>query len=179
MHFSIHFSAVAGGVLLPLALGTCIAGRLSAAPLPVHSAKSSSVNGIPSPQSYQAGTPERTIAEFLAAWHDKDFTRMAQFTQLTWKHVGRTASDPVKELSKEFTPISIVGAQIGGTAHGQNLPAVSENAKNIGVTILYRSNTGLHTKTVAVTVDRELRPFYQNMKGTWGVNPFFTLYLDD
>lgn len=176
MRFSIHSFAAAGVILLPLALGTCLAGRLPAAPLVGHPEKQP-INSLPSPQSYRTGTPERTIAEFLAAWHAKDFPRMAQFTQLTWKHVGRT--DSVKELKKEFTPIPIVGAKIGGNAHEQNLPAVSENAKNISVTILYRSNTGLHTKTVAVTVDRELRPFYQNVKGTWGVNPFFTLYLDD
>lgn len=179
MRFSIYPSAVAGVILLPVALGTCFAGRLHAAPPLVHPAKSNHINSLPNPQSYQTGTPERTIAEFVAAWHDKDFTRVARFTQLSWKHAGRTASDPVKELRKEFTPIPVVGAQIGGTAHDQNLPAVSENAKNISVTIVYRSDTGLHTKTVAVTVYRELRPFYQTVKGTWGVNPFFTLFLDD
>lgn len=145
-----------------------------AAPHQAHPQASSAP--MPSPQAYKPGTPERTLAEFLTAWHDKDFTRVAQFTHLTWK---RTDPNPIKSLNKKFTPIPILSAHIGGVAHGQDLPNPSENLKNISVTIHYNSDTGLHTKTVAVSVVRESRQFVESTQGTWGVDPFFTLDLDD
>lgn len=131
---------------------------------------------LPSLQTYKPGTPERTLAEFLAAWHNKDFTRMAQFTHLTWKHL---TPNPVKVLKKEFAPIPVLSAQIGGVAHGQDLPKASETLKNISVTIRYGSDTGPHTKTVAVPVFRESQPYIESTQGTWGVDPFFTIDLDD
>ena len=166
--------------VLPLLAFWAVASiPLQAIPLqaaPYHTHPQAGLALMPSPQAYKPGTPERTIAEFLAAWHDKDFTRMAQFTHLTWK---RTDPNPVKSLNKKFTPIPILSAHIGGGAHGQDLPNPSENLRNINVTIHYRSDTGLHTKTVAVSVVRESRQFVESVQGTWGVDPFFTLDLDD
>lgn len=162
-----------------LALWAVSSTPLQAAPpqaAPHQSRPQTSSASLPSPQAYKVGTPERTLAEFLAAWHDKDFTRMAQFTHLTWKHVS---ANPVKGLKKEFAPIPILSAQMGGAAHGQDLPKASATLKNISVMIRYGSDTGPHTKTVAVPVYRESRQFVESTQGTWGVDPFFTLDLDD
>lgn len=163
-----------------LTLWAVASGPLQAAPPPTapHKEKPAAVSAeLPNPQAYKAGTPERALAEFLAAWHAKDFPRMAQFTHLTWKHVGNT--DPIKGLKKEFGPIPILSAKIGGIAHGEDLPVPSQNVKNISVTIHYSSDTGPQTRTVAVPVFRDSRPFVESSQGTWGVDPFFTIDLDD
>lgn len=169
LHFALPLLALWAISSIPLQ-----AAPPRAASRQAHSQTSSA--SLPSPQAYKEGTPERTLAEFLAAWHDKDFTRMAQFTHLTWK---RTDPNPVKSLTKKFTPIPILDAKIGGAAHGQDLPKASETLKNISVTIRYGSDTGPHTKTVAVFVVRESRQFVESTQGTWGVDPFFTIDLDD
>lgn len=162
---------------LMLLLAAFMAGApplLAAAP----KAKPAAVSAqMPNPQAYKAGTPERALAEFLVAWHAKNFSRMAQFTHLTWKHVGST--DSFKELRKEFGQIPILSAKIGGVAHGEDLAVPNQNVKNISVTIHYGSDTGPQTRTVAVTIYRESRPFVESTQGTWGVDPFFTINLDD
>lgn len=165
--------------LLALALGASAPLRAGpATPPPVHSQPSrppASLSGVSSPQAYKAGTPERALAEFLAAWRGKDFARMAQATALAWKH---TAPAPAQALRKQYTPLSLVGARIIGPGQDEWSPTTTENLVNLKISLRYRSDTGLHTQTLAATVIRETRPLIQDRRGTWGVNPEFTVELD-
>ena len=167
---------------LMLALGLYATGPLQAAPASAHPAMpqkskpSAAVSGLPSPQIYKAGTPERALAEFLTAWQQRDFTRLAQFTDITWKH---TDPAPVQALHKQFSPASLLGARIVGPGQDEWSPTPTENIVNLKMFLRYRSSTGLHTQTLSATVMRELRPYIQDRRGTWGVNPEFTIELDD
>ncbi len=168
-------------MLLRLPFGACAAGPLRAAPAVSHPSAppknklSANADGFPRPQAYKTGTPERALAEFLTAWSGKDFARMAQATDITWKH---TDPAPAQALHKQFAPVSLVGARIIGPGQDEWSPTPTENIVNLRMTLRYRSYNGLHTQTLSATVMREVRPYVQNRAGTWGVNPEFTVELD-
>lgn len=141
-----------------------------------HNAKPAAASTqMPNPQAYKAGTPERAVAEFLATWHGKDFSRMAQLTMITWRHYEPA---PVPALKKQFTPASLLSAKIIGVGQDEWSPKPTENIVNLKTLLRYRSYNGLHTQTVSITVIRELSTYVQNKAGTWGVNPEFTVELD-
>ena len=176
-----HSIPVSRLIILPVVLIAGVVPPLPAAPstgqqvIP-HRAKPSVVSTqMLNPQAYKVGTPERTLAEFLAAWHSKDFSRVAQFTQITWKHSDPA---PVQALQKQFTSASLMSARIIGVGQDQQSPQPSENIVNLKTSLRYRSYNGLHTQTVSITVVRELHPYVQSKAGTWGVNPEFTVELD-
>lgn len=180
MRFFNALTPVSRLMLLPAALIAGVVLPLPAAPPPgqqvPHQAKPSVTSAqMLNPQMYKPGTPERALAEFLAAWHTKNFSRVAQFTQLTWKHSDPA---PVQALQKQFTPASLVSARIIGAGQDQQSPQPTENIVNLKTSLRYHSYNGLHTQTVSITVVRELRPYVQNKAGTWGVNPEFTIELD-
>lgn len=167
-------------MLLPVALIAGLVPPLLAAPpagqQAPHQAKPSVASAqMLNPQMYKPGTPERALAEFLAAWHAKNFSRVAQFTQLTWKHSDPA---PVQALQKQFTPVSLVNARIIGVGQDQQSPQPTENTVNLKTSLRYHSYNGLHAQTLSITVVRELQPLVQSKAGTWGVNPEFTVELD-
>ncbi len=169
-------------LLPPPAFGACAISPLRAAPAaprPPAAQKnkpSVPVSGFPSPGAYKAGTPERALAEFLAAWRGKDFAHMAQATDITWKH---TDPNPPQALRKQFTPVTLLGTQIIGPGSDEWSQPPTENIVNLRMTLRYRSYNGLHTQTLSATVMREVRPYVQNRAGTWGVSPEFTVELDE
>ncbi len=165
-------------LLLPLAFCAGATGPLRAAPMrPVApAAKPPDASAqIPNPQAYNRGTPERTLAEFLAAWRSKNFNQMAQATDITWKHTDAT---PIQTLRKQFMPVILVSARIIGPGKDEWSPQPTENIACLKMSLRYRSHNGLHAQTLSATVMRELRPYVQDRRGTWGVNPEFTVELD-
>jgi len=163
-------------LLSPLAFAACAPAPLQAGPLVFHPrpAPPAPVQGPPAPSAYKAGTPERALAEFLAAWHGKNFAHMAQATGITWKHSDPA---PVQALRTQFTPFTLVGARIVGPGQDARSPAPAENIVNLRMTLRYRSGARLHTQTLSATVLREIRPLVQDRRGTWGVDPEFTVAL--
>ena len=161
-----------------LAFAACAPLPLRAGPLTFHPrpAPPAPVKGLPAPAAYKAGTPERALAEFLSAWHAKDTTHMVLLTQQSWRHLNPASA---KTLNRLFVHIPLTGARIGGVAQGQFLPDPSATVKNLNMTVLYGTPPALHTRTVVVTLYRELRPYEESAKGTWGVSPDFTMSLPD
>ncbi len=184
MRFFDYSAPISRLIILPVVLIAGVALPLPAAPLTnqqvvPHRAKPSFVSTqMLNPQAYKAGTPERALAEFLAAWRSKNFSRVAQFTQITqitWKHSDPA---PVQALQKQFAPASLISARIVGVGQDQQSPQPTENIVNLKTSLRYHSYNGLHTQTLSITVVRELRPLIQNKAGTWGVDPEFTVELD-
>ena len=181
MRFLHDCASVSRSIIFPVALIVGAVTPLFAAPstgqqVVPHRTKPSLVSTqMLNPQAYKLGTPERTLAEFLVAWHSKDFSRVAQFTQITWKHSDPA---PVQALQKQFTPASLISARIIGVGQDPQSPQPSENIVNLKTSLRYRSYNGQHTQTVSITVVRELHPYVQSKAGTWGVNPEFTIELD-
>lgn len=75
------------------------------------------------PADFAAGTAERAIAEYLNAWKNRDWQRMVQFTQKTWRS-GNDDRALTLEAQHDFK--ELLGAGLLDTAsRGSNAVAIT------------------------------------------------------
>jgi len=116
--------------------------------------------------SYPAGSAERAFAEFLTAWKDKDWDRMAEFTQITWRS---NEENPAEMLNAVYGFKDLLGAEIIRKEEWG-----SDAAVKITATIYYRI-AQVEKKTITAMVICETAPYEPNPEGKWGVNPISTM----
>ncbi len=115
--------------------------------------------------SYPAGSAERAFAEFLTAWKDEDWNRMAEFTQITWRSIE---PNPAQTMWGMYEVKDLLGAEI------VNVSKVSDSCIDITATIYYRISQ-VEKKNITGRVICEIAPYTPNPGGDWGVNPDSTL----
>lgn len=133
-------------------------------PAKFHSDKQDEFAGKINPSIYKSGTPERTLAEFLAAWQQKNYSHMATTCQLTWLANNPNPSDGLKGM---FDTFDILGAKI----HGRDSENPSGCSVQISATIKWAAGPEVKTHELHVMVIRESGPYSPNPNGKWGVNP--------
>ncbi len=119
-----------------------------------------------SANSYLADSPERAFAEFLISWQEKDWDRMAKFTQKTWSSKEK---NPAEMLDAWYGFKDLLGAEITKKS------SVSDVTMDITATIYYAVGSKIETKMITARVIREVAPYTPSPKGAWGVNPISTL----
>lgn len=119
-----------------------------------------------SANSYSADSPERAFAEFLISWQKEDWSRMAEFTQKTWRS---GVENPAGRLYSMYAIRELLGAEIRPNADHDEIVA------QLMATIYYWSMSEVQMKTIRAMVIRELAPYTPSAQGEWGVNPLSTL----
>lgn len=117
--------------------------------------------------SYPADSPERALAEYLIAWQNLDWERMAQFAQKTWKD---GLANPDEELMYQYDFKTLLGAELG------EIEEVSEGTMvRITVRLYYSVRpTEVSQVIIRAMVIRETGPYQPSTQGDWGVNPIST-----
>jgi len=116
--------------------------------------------------SYAIGSAERALAEFLTAWRDEDWDRMAEFTQITWRS---GEENPAELLEAQYGFKDLLGAEMVRKEEWG-----SDAAVKIIATIYYRI-AQVEKKTITAMVICETEPYTTDPEGKWGVNPLSTL----
>ncbi|MBA7490112.1 hypothetical protein ES702_00646 [subsurface metagenome] len=119
-----------------------------------------------SASSYSADSPERAFVEFLISWREKDWSRMAQFTQKTWNSKEK---NPAEFLDVWYELKDLLGAEIIKKS------TVSDVTVDITATVYYAVGSKIETKKITARVIREVAAYTPSPKGEWGVNPISTL----
>ena len=121
------------------------------------------------PASYATDSAEWALAEFLVGWKARDWNRMYQVTQLTWR-----SSNDAQMISTLFGDKSLVGAEITNKSEADDLGGIPAPGAVVDfvVRISYQSIFGDKTKDFDVRVICETAPYTADAGGTWGVNPF-------
>lgn len=133
-------------------------------PTKFHSDTQDELTGKINPRKYESGTPERTLADFLASWQKKDYSHMATTCQSTWLAGKQNPSDELKGM---FDTFDLLGAKI----NGRNSENPSGCSVQISATIKWAAGSDVRTHPLHVMVIRESGPYSPNPKGKWGVNP--------
>ncbi len=120
--------------------------------------------------SSSEGTAERVFAEWLIAWKDRDFDRMATFSQKTWLDVH---DNPAELLEAQYGFKELLGAEF------TNIVRTTEVANEITTMIYYSLGSDVQEKQVTARVIREAAPYEPSPAGDWGVNPISTLAEED
>jgi hypothetical protein len=117
--------------------------------------------------SYPADAPERALAEYLVAWQNLDWERMAQFAQKTWKD---GLANPAEDLMYQYDFKTLLGAELG------EIEEVSEGTMVRITAKLYYSVRPTEVRVVIIhaMVIRETGPYQPSEQGDWGVNPIST-----
>lgn len=120
--------------------------------------------------SFSEGTAERAFAEWLTAWKDRDFNRMAAFSQKTWLD---GEDNPAETLEAQYGFKELLGAEF------TNIVRTTEVANDIAATIHYSFGSDVQKKQITARVIREAAPYEPSPAGDWGVNPISTLREED
>lgn len=108
--------------------------------------------------------PERAMEGFMSAWKGRDWMRMYQLTQLTW----RDAKQP-GDLSDMFAVKSLEAHRIVSSF------PVSDCRVNFLVEITYSLKGARVTERIKASVICEAEPYKARSDGEWGVNPISAL----
>ncbi len=116
-------------------------------------------------------TPKKTVINFLKCWQKRNFKKMIEFTQLTWKlEKGKDAKQFLRDfygiknliyfdILKEKTPS---GFEVG-------------IVKDIEIFIKYKLPNGIQKKKITARIICEAGPYQASKDGTWGMNPIGAL----
>ena len=121
--------------------------------------------GMPALTHSAAGTPERALAEYLHAWAQQDWTRMARWTQRTW---NASEADPAGTLAGWNDWKTLTGYAFVRT------DTVSATCVDIVCILHFKSAVPTPhpvTNQVTVRLVKEMGPRAPSPSGSWGVHP--------
>lgn len=115
------------------------------------------------PSQFPQGSAERTLAEYVLAWKNQDWGRMANFAQKTW--VGDQV-DAAGLLEAWYDFKTLKGFEITDASE------LSEVSVDVTFTVQYEAMTNqISKKQITARVIKETRPYTPSEQGEWGVNP--------
>lgn len=106
-------------------------------------------------------TPEQALTKFLEGWQAKQWSKMAEHTQKTWRHTTARAAEM---LEGWFGFRELKSFQLQGVSYESPVCA------RVTAVIKYRFGDVV-TKSITAMVIREKAPFRTDPEGDWGVNP--------
>jgi len=115
------------------------------------------------PSEFSQGSAERTLSEYMLAWKNQDWDKMASFAQKTWLD-NETDSTGVLEAWYDFKTLK--GFEI------TNVGKVSNVTTDITCIVQYEAITNqISKKQITARVVKETEAYTPNEQGQWGVNP--------
>lgn len=123
------------------------------------------------PESILEGTPERVVAEYVAAWKQKDWDGMVAAIDYDSRN---RESDIAGQLKSSYDFKVLVGFEI------QSVTRVSDVAADVTYAIWYDSEfSGMESKVVTAKVLKMTADGSLNRNGEWGVNWISALKEED
>jgi len=115
------------------------------------------------PSEFPQGSAERTLAEYMLAWKNQDWDKMASFAQKTWLS-NKTDTAGLLEAWYDFKTLR--GFEI------TNVKKVSNVTNDITCIVQYEAVTNqISKKQIIARVIKETAAYTPNEQGQWGVNP--------
>ncbi|MBX3045291.1 MAG: hypothetical protein KIT33_12565 [Candidatus Kapabacteria bacterium] len=108
------------------------------------------------------GTAERTLAEYLEHWHNKNWAGMTKNSQLTWL---KNEENPLKWIEDWHIH-----------KHLKNYKVIkSQKNSEVFVTVVVKCEIENNNKKLLANIQfnliREKAPYKPDIEGVWGVNP--------
>jgi len=123
------------------------------------------------PSDLPAGSAERVLAEYVLAWKNQDWARMAEVAQKTWLS---DEPDPTGILAAWYDFKKLLGFEVTGVA------ALSNVTSDVTFIVRYEAFTNqVETKRITARVIRESAALTPSENGEWGVNPISALAEED
>lgn len=123
------------------------------------------------PSEFTLGSAERTLAEYVLAWKDQDWSGMADLATKTWLS---NESDPAASLAAAYDFKTLLGFEV------TSLDAVSDVTSDVTFVVQYEAITNeVAKKQITAKVIKESAPFTTSAQGEWGVNPISALAETD
>lgn len=115
------------------------------------------------PSEFSQGSAERTLSEYMLAWKNQDWDKMASFAQKTWLN---NETDPAGLLKAWYDFKILKGFEI------TNVKKVSNVTTDITCIVQYEAVTNqISKKQITARVIKETAAYTPNEQGQWGVNP--------
>ena len=115
------------------------------------------------PSEFSQGSAERTLSEYMLAWKNQDWDKMASFAQKTWLS---NETDPAGLLEAWYDFKTLKGFEI------TNVKKISNVTTDITCIVQYEAVTNqISKKQITVRVIKETAAYTPNEQGQWGVNP--------
>ncbi len=115
------------------------------------------------PSEFSQGSAERTLSEYMLAWKNQDWDKMASFTQKTWLN---NETDPTGLLEAWYDFKTLKGFEI------TNVEKVSNVTTDITCIVQYEAITNqISKKQITARIVKETEAYTPNEQGQWGVNP--------
>jgi len=119
------------------------------------------------PSEFSQGSAERTLAEYMLAWKNQDWDKMASFAQKTWLS---NKTEPAGLLEAWYDFKTLKGFEI------TNAKKVSNVTTDITCIVQYEAVTNqISKKQITARVIKETAAYTPNEQGQWGVNPTSTI----
>lgn len=123
------------------------------------------------PSEFPRSSAERTLAEYVLAWKNQEWGRMASFTQKTW---FSNETEPTGLLEAWYSFKTLKGFEV------TNVKKVSDVTSDITFMVHYEAITNqISKKQITARVIKETAPYTPSEKGQWEVNPTSALREDD
>ena len=115
------------------------------------------------PSEFSQGSAERTLSEYMLAWKNQDWDKMASFAQKTWLS---NKTDPAGLLEAWYDFKTLKGFEI------TNVKKISNVTTDITCIVQYEAVTNqISKKQITARVIKETAAYTPNEQGQWGVNP--------
>jgi hypothetical protein len=115
------------------------------------------------PSEFSQGSAERTLSEYMLAWKNQDWDKMASFAQKTWLS---NKTEPAGLLEAWYDFKTLKGFEI------TNAKKVSNVTTDITCIVQYEAVTNqISKKQITARVIKETAAYTPNEQGQWGVNP--------
>ena len=115
------------------------------------------------PSEFSQGSAERTLSEYMLAWKNQDWDKMASFAQKIWLS---NETDPAGLLEAWYDFKTLKGFEI------TNVKKISNVTTDITCIVQYEAVTNqISKKQITVRVIKETAAYTPNEQGQWGVNP--------
>ncbi len=112
---------------------------------------------------FSQGSAERTLAEYVLAWKNQNWNKMASFAQKTWLS---TKTDPAGLLEAWHDFKTLKGFEI------TNVQKVGNVTYDITFVVQYEAVTNqISKKQIIARVIKETAAYTPSEQGQWGVNP--------
>ena len=123
------------------------------------------------PSGFPQGSAEHTVAEYVLAWKEQNWNKMASFAQKTWLS---TETDPTGLLAAWYDFKTLKGFEI------TDVEKVSNVTYDITFVVRYEAVTNqISKKQITARVIKETTAYTPSEQGQWGVNPISAIRETD
>jgi len=112
---------------------------------------------------------EKVLINWLDAWKQKEWVRMKEFSQITWK---ANEKNPEETLSTFYKNTELLSFELNMNNKWQ---PIGKCICKIPLVVRYYFVNAIYSATCLATLVQEQAPYAASFNGNWGVNPISML----